>query len=109
VAQVGVTPMHRRKSLWVKTPDPPPRCLVIPSAGATGHGVHPMSETAKLRTGLPAPLCWHCLQASRFFQNGAQKLLAVFHGALFAQSSIPRGGAETAGIAETPIWTAPRE
>ena len=57
-----------------------------------------MSATAKLRTGLQAALCWHRLQDPSFFQNGAQKLLAVLHGALFARSSTAIAGAE---IAET--------
>ena len=34
---------------------------------------HPKGETAKIRTGLPAVSCWHCLQGSNYFQYGAQK------------------------------------
>jgi hypothetical protein len=128
-------PMRRRKSLWAKTPEPPPRCLVIPlperptrvtsepagrarseefprvrhataaiggspaesaESRETRRAVHPMGETAKRRTRLPAVLCSHCLQDPSFFLNGAQKLAGGIHGALFAASSIAIGGAEIA-------------
>jgi hypothetical protein len=55
--------------------------------------VHPEGETAKIRAGLQALLCWHCLQDSNFFQYGAQNFAGACSGAIVARSPIAIAGA----------------
>src|SRR5262249_53569215 len=62
----------------------------------TSTAVHPMGETAKIRTEVKAVSCRQCLQGSNYCRYGAQKFVS-------ASPLIETGGAGIAEIAEIPV------